>query len=165
MALTRIQRRPGAPVTFRSPFTSMLPELDDFEQGVRRAFGDVFGGDMLTQPVGWMPAVDVNETNEALTLTAELPGMTEKNVFVEFEDGVLTLRGEKEEERKQGNGDKKFHLYERTYGAFRRSFTFPRIIDGEKITAAFKDGVLTVTLPKTAQAKAKGRHIPIAAPK
>jgi HSP20 family protein len=80
---------------------------------------------------------------------------------VEFEDGVLTLRGEKEEERKQENG-KKF-LYERSYGAFRRSFTFPRIVDAEKINATFKDGLLTVTLPKTAQAKAKGRQIPIAA--
>jgi HSP20 family protein len=139
----------------------MLPELEDLEQGVRRAVGDVFGTDLLTQPVGWTPAVDINETNEALILTAELPGMTEKNVFVEFEDGVLTLRGEKEEERKQGNGDKKVHLYERTYGAFRRSFTFPRTFDAEKVTAAFKDGVLTVTMPKTPQAKAKGRQIPI----
>jgi HSP20 family protein len=141
----------------------MLPEIEELEQGVRRAVGDMFGTDLLTQPVGWMPAVDINETNDALILTAELPGMTEKNVVVEFEDGVLTLRGEKEEERKQGNGDRKFHLYERTYGAFRRSFTFPRTIDAEKITAAFKDGVLTVTLPKTPQAKAKGRQIPIAA--
>jgi HSP20 family protein len=163
MALTRIQRRGGAPVAFRPAFTSTLPELDEFEQGVRRAVGDVFGTDLFTHPVGWMPYVDIAETNDALILTAELPGMTEKNVFVEFEDGVLTLRGEKEEEKKQANGDRKFHLYERSYGAFRRSFTFPRIVDAEKITAAFKDGLLTITLPKTAQAKAKGRQIPIAA--
>jgi HSP20 family protein len=161
MALTRIPRRYGAPVAFRAPFTTMLPELEDFEQNVRRTVGDVFGSEFLTQPVGWMPAVDIAETHETIILTAELPGMNEKNVFVEFEDGVLTLRGEKEEEKKT-NGDKKFHLYERTYGAFRRSFTFPRIVDPEKITAAFKEGVLTITLPKTTQAKAKGRQIPIA---
>jgi HSP20 family protein len=160
MALTRIPRRFGAPIAFRSPFTTMLPELEDFEQNLRRTVGDAFGGDFLTQPVGWMPAVEIAETNEALLLTAELPGMTEKNVVVDFEDGVLTLRGEKDEEKKT-NGDKTFHLYERTYGAFRRAFTFPRIVDAEKITAAFKDGVLTITLPKTAQAKTKGRHIPI----
>jgi HSP20 family protein len=87
--------------------------------------------------------------------------MNEKNVTVEFEDDTLTLRGEKTEEKKEGNGDRKFHLYERTYGAFRRSFTLPRVVNADKIAAEFKNGVLTITLPKTAQAKAKGRHIPI----
>jgi HSP20 family protein len=141
----------------------MLPEFEDLETGLRRMFGDTFATDFAAQPVGWMPAVEISETTDNIIITAELPGMTEKNVQVEFEDDTLVLRGEKSEERKEGNGDKKFHLYERTYGAFRRSFTLPRIVNADKVSAEFKNGVLTITLPKTAQAKAKGRLIPIAA--
>jgi len=163
MATTRLQRRVTTPPAFRPIFPPALPELEDMEKGVRRMFGDVFGADLLAQPVGWMPAVDISETTEDIVIVAELPGMNEKNVQVEFEDDTLTLRGEKQEEKKEANGDKKFHLYERTYGAFRRSFALPRIVNAEKITAEFKNGVLTITLPKTAQAKAKGRHIPIVA--
>jgi HSP20 family protein len=161
MATTRLQRRNYAPPMFRPVVQTALPELEDVERGVRRMFGDVFGADLLTQPVGWVPAVEVSETADDLIITAELPGMTEKNIQVDFEDDLLTIRGEKQEERKEGDGDKRYHLYERTYGAFRRSFTLPRIVNAEKITAEFKNGVLVITLPKTAQAKAKGRHIPI----
>jgi HSP20 family protein len=140
----------------------MFPELQDLEKGMRRMFGDAFATEFANQPVGWMPAVEIGETTDNIVVTAELPGMTEKDVQVEFEDDTLTLRGEKTEERKEGNGGKKFHLYERTYGAFRRSFTLPRVVNGEKVSAEFKNGILTVTLPKTAQAKARGRTIPIA---
>jgi HSP20 family protein len=161
MANTRLQRRVTTPAAFRPGFPLATPELEEMEKGVRRMFGDVFGTDLLAQPVGWVPAVDISETADNILIVAELPGMTEKNIQVEFEDDTLTLRGEKNEEKKEENGDKKFHLYERTYGAFRRSFTLPRIVNAEKVTAEFKNGVLTITLPKTAQAKAKGRHIPI----
>ena len=157
---TKLQRRPGAPFAFRPLYAPILPEFDDMEKGMRRMFGDFFGTDLPTQPVGWTPAVEINETTDNIVLFAELPGMTEKNVQLEFEDDTLTLWGEKIEERKE-NGDKKYHLYERSYGAFRRSFTFPRVVNAEKITAEFKNGVLTITLPKTAQAKTKGRLIPI----
>jgi HSP20 family protein len=143
-------------------FAPMATEFDELEKGVRRMFGDFFPTEFAPQPVGWLPAVEISETPDYILITAELPGMTEKNVQIEFEDDVLTLRGEKTEEWKEGNGDKKYHLYERTYGAFRRSFNFPRIVNAEKATAEFKNGILTITLPKTAQAKAKGRLIPIA---
>jgi HSP20 family molecular chaperone IbpA len=161
MANTRLQRRVMTPAAFRPVFPLATSELEEMEKGVRRMFGDVFGTDLLAQPVGWMPAVEISETNDNIVIIAELPGMNEKNVTLEFEDDTLTLRGEKTEEKKEGNGDRKFHLYERTYGAFRRSFTLPRVVSADKIAAEFKSGVLTITLPKTAQAKAKGRHIPI----
>ena len=160
MALTRVVRRTTTPPAFRPLFAPTSPELEDVEKGMRRMFGDFFATDFPTQPVGWMPAVEISETTDNILVTAELPGMAEKDVQVGFADDVLTLRGEKTEERKE-DGDKKFHLYERTYGAFLRSFTFPRIVNSERVTAAFKNGILTVTLPKTAQAKAKGRQIPI----
>jgi len=163
MPTTKLSRRLGTPAAFRPLFTPAFPELADLEKGMRRMFGDTFTTDFATQPVGWMPAVEVSETTDNILITAELPGMTEKNVEVSFEDDTLTLRGEKTEERKEGDGDKKYHLYERTYGAFQRSFTLPRIVEGDKVSAEFKNGVLTITLPKTAQAKAKGRVIPIAA--
>jgi HSP20 family protein len=163
MATTRLQRRGSTAPAYRPFFTPFTPEFEEMEKGMRRMFGDFFAPEFGAQPVGWMPAIDVSETPEKIVVTAELPGMMEKDVQVEFEDDVLTLRGEKTEERKEGDGDKKFHLYERTYGSFRRSFSFPRMVNGEKITAEFTNGVLTVTLPKTAQAKAKGRVIPIAA--
>lgn len=162
MATTKLQRRLSTPAAFRPLFAPMFPELEELETGMRRLFGDTFATDLATQPVGWLPAVEISETADTIVITAELPGMTEKNVQVEFEDDTLTLRGEKSEERKEGDGDKKYHLYERTYGAFRRSFTLPRIVEGDKVSAEFKNGVLTITLPKTAQAKAKGRVIPIA---
>jgi HSP20 family protein len=140
----------------------MFPELESLEKGMRRLFGDAFVTDLATQPVGWVPAMEISETTDSIVITAELPGMTEKDIQVEFEDDTLTIRGEKSDERKEGDGDKKYHLYERTYGAFRRAFTLPRIVEGDKVSADFKNGVLTITLPKTAQARAKGRVIPIA---
>jgi HSP20 family molecular chaperone IbpA len=163
MPTTKLQRRLGTPAAFRPLFTPVFAELEGLEKGMRRMFGDTFTTDFATQPVGWAPAVEVSETTDNIVVTAELPGMTEKNVQVEFEDDTLTLRGEKSEERKEGDGDKKYHIYERTYGAFRRSFTLPRIVEGDKVSAEFKNGVLTITLPKTAKAKAQGRLIPISA--
>jgi HSP20 family protein len=160
MTTTKLPRRVGTP--FRPLFAPVFPELESLEKGMRRMFGDAFGTDLTTQPVGWMPAMEISETTDNIVITAELPGMTEKNIQVEFEDDTLTLRGEKTEERTEGDGDKKFHLYERTYGAFRRSFTLPRIVESDKVAAEFKNGVLTITLPKTAQAKTKGRVIPVA---
>jgi HSP20 family protein len=142
----------------------MAREMEDVQNRLRRFFTEGFPGELgLTEPLGWMPAVEIVETAEELILTAELPGMTKENVEVMYEDEVLTMRGEKKEEKKEGNGQKQFHVWERTYGAFQRAFVLPRTIDATKIEAAFKDGILTVHLPKTAQAKLKGRKIEVAA--
>lgn len=142
-------------------FTTSAREMDEVQNRLRRFFSDTFPGEALpmTEPLGWMPAVEIVENAEEILLTAELPGLKKENVEVTFEEDVLTIRGEKKEEKREGNGEKRFHMLERTYGAFRRSFTLPRTVDPGKIAADFKDGVLTVRMPKSAQAKAKGRKI------
>jgi len=108
---------------------------------------------------GKVPAVDIADTEKAYEITAELPGMDEKNVEVKLSNGVLTIKGEKNEEKEEKKKD--YHLSERRYGSFQRSFTVPDGIEVDKIDATFKDGVLTVCLPKTAEAQKKEKQIAI----
>ena len=98
-----------------------------------------------------MPTVDVSETDKAYEITAELPGMDEKNVEVKVANGVLTIKGEKQDEKEEKKKD--YHMRERSYGSFERSFQVPDGVDADKIEANFKKGVLTVILPKSAEAK------------
>jgi HSP20 family protein len=111
---------------------------------------------------GWesvaMPKVDVAETDEAIHVTAELPGMKEEDVEVTLSDGQLTLRGEKKAE--QEDSGKNYHRVERSYGSFHRSIPLPSQVDESKVEAAFRDGVLSVTLPKT-QTAVEGKKIPV----
>lgn len=106
-----------------------------------------------------MPDVDVTETDDELRITAELPGMEQKDVEIELSGNQLTVRGEKKEEREETRKD--YHISERRYGSFRRSLQLPDTVDAEKIDAEMKNGVLTVVLPKTAEAKAKSRKISV----
>jgi HSP20 family protein len=101
----------------------------------------------------FVPAVDVAENDEGLTLMAEIPGVSKDELDVSFEDGVLTLRGEKkEEEKREGTG---WHRVERRYGRFERRIRLPEYVDVDKITARHADGVLTLTMPKAERAKPK----------
>ena len=102
----------------------------------------------------WPPAVNVEETKEELILSAELPGMNIDDVVIEVENNVLSLRGEKREAREEGD-DRRYHLWERCYGSFERSFTLPRTVKTDEITAQFKDGILHVQMPKAAEAKSR----------
>jgi HSP20 family protein len=92
------------------------------------------------------PALDVKETEKELVVTADLPGIDEKDVNLTLQDGVLTMRGEKKSERKDEREN--FHLVERSHGSFQRSIRLPETIDEDKVEARFDKGVLTVTLPK-----------------
>jgi len=107
------------------------------------------------------PTLNVSEGKTEFTVTAELPGMTEKDVTVAYCDGVLTIRGEKQREEMKEEDDRKFYLWERRFGSFQRSLPFPGGISEEKMTAEFKNGILTIHLPKAEEAKAKERTIPI----
>ena len=107
----------------------------------------------------WEPRVDVAETKEAVTVKAEMPGVDQKDIGVSLQDGVLTIKGEKEAEKEEK--DRRYHRVERTYGAFARALRLPAPVDAGRVTATFKDGVLEITLPKTAEAK--GATIPIKA--
>ena len=103
--------------------------------------------------------VDIVDTEKAYEITAELPGMDESNIDVKFSDDTLTIKGEKRDEREEKKKD--YYLSERRYGSFQRSFGVLDGVDTDKIEANFKNGVLTVTLPKTAQAQKSEKKIAI----
>lgn len=101
----------------------------------------------------WVPAVDIEETPETLRVIAELPGMKREDIQVEFENGLLTIRGSRtrEEEKKEKN----FHRVERSFGSFARAFRLPATVDAEKIAATYEDGVLRLEMPKREESKAR----------
>ena len=103
----------------------------------------------------WLPMMDVTVGKDAVTVTAELPGVDPKEIAITLEGDLLTLKGEKEEEEK----DERRHHVERSWGTFMRAVRLPAPVVTEKVTATFKNGVVTVTLPKTMAAK--GTHIPL----
>ena len=153
----------------RTPFLAMERELTEAQNRLRRLFGNEFGLEAfpLTEPVGWVPKVEIVETEKELVLTAELPGMVKENIEITFENDLLTIQGEKKEEKEEKepakNGEPRYHLWERTYGAFRRTFTLPKIVDVTKFVAEMKDGVLKIHMPKTEIAKEKAHKIDILA--
>jgi HSP20 family protein len=117
---------------------------------MNRMFEDIFSGraeegkEMTTST--WAPSVDIFETEKELVLTAEIPGIDEKDVEIKIEDNTLSLKGERkfEKETKEEN----YHRIERSYGSFYRAFTLPNSIDPEKIQATHENGVLKITMPK-----------------
>jgi HSP20 family protein len=144
----------------------MFSPFDDYgELGTRtrQLFDEVFGKEFVAQPQGWAPAVNVAETKDEFSVTAELPGMQAADVSVDFTDGMLTIRGEKVDEHTEKEDDRTYYMWERRFGSFQRTLPFPGGIDDQKIVADFKDGVLTVHLPKAEEVKPKRQTIPIAA--
>ena len=133
--------------TWRSPFRNSLFDMDPF----RRAKA-AFSG---------MPAVDVTETEKDYKVVAELPGMDEKNIEVKIANGVLTIKGEKQEEKEEEKRD--YYVRERSFGSFERTFPAPDGVELDKVDASFKKGVLTVTLPKTAEAQKAEKKITVKA--
>jgi HSP20 family protein len=109
--------------------------------------------------VGMAPAIDVVEKEKAYELTAELPGMDDKNIEVAVSDNRLIIKGEKKEEKEEK--EKNYYLSERRYGSFQRSFDLPAGVEADKIDAKFSKGVLTITLPKSAEAQKKQRKIAV----
>ena len=124
----------------------------------------MFGFEPLwRREAGWdtAPAVDIAESENGYEITAELPGMDEKNVEVKVSNGNLTIRGEKQEEKEEKKKD--YYLHERHFGSFERSFEIPEGADADKIEANFKKGVLTVTLPKKPEAQKPAKKIEVKA--
>jgi len=108
----------------------------------------------------WAPPVDITETEKEFMLKADLPDVKKEDVKVEFDDGVLTVEGERRQEKEEKG--KRFHKVEREYGRFVRRFALPTDVDGAHARAEFKDGVLNVHLPKTAAAKPKAIEVKVA---
>ncbi len=106
----------------------------------------------------WVPPVDVAETQDKILVRAEVPGMKQEDIQIEFENGLLTLRGERPIEKTEGLT---WHRVERIYGNFSRSFTLPRTVDPEKITASYRDGILEIEVPKREEAKPKQIRIAV----
>ena len=132
---------------FFSPFRSLL----DLNREMGR-FMDRFG-DGESMPGGFRPDVDIVEKNGQVVVTADLPGMEEKDIEVTINDGVLTVRGERTEEKEET--EKGFHRRERVFGKFVRQFTLPKGTDSENVKAIFKKGVLEVRIPLKAAAEEK----------
>ena len=158
---TTLQRR-----ALGTPFMSNIArEVDHLQDSIRRMFDNPFTAATeplpFAQPIGWFPAVEISESDNELTMTAELPGLDRNDVKIDLDGNMLTLRGEKREEKIEEGKEKEYHIEERTYGAFQRSFTLPLTVDSEKITADFDKGVLTVRLPKSQTPTPRGREITI----
>jgi HSP20 family protein len=106
----------------------------------------------------WMPATDIQETKDEVVVSVELPGMKKDEIKVTVQDNILTIRGEKNQEKEEK--DANYHRIERSYGSFTRSFSLPSAVKADKISATYEAGVLRVMLPKAEEAKPK--EIPIA---
>jgi len=140
--------------------TRWNPSCSFHRHPVERAFGRLFN-QFAPGPLSereedvaearWAPAVDVKESDEALTVFVELPGVEKKDIDISLEDNVLTVTGQRtlsRDEKKES-----YHRIERTYGKFSRSFRLPANVQGDKVAAQFKDGVLSVEIPKAEEAK------------
>jgi HSP20 family protein len=143
-------------------------ELEEIGERFNRAFGGFgrglarpaeWGREALTVPE-WTPMVDIAETDDEYLIKAEIPEVKREDVKVSVENGVLTMQGERKQEKEEKG--KKFHRVERYYGSFMRTFTVPDNVDDTKVKADFKEGVLFVHLPKTEKAKPKAIEVKVA---
>ena len=161
--LTPWSRGGGLTPLGRDPFLSFRREMD-------RLFDDFFApaaeGRSFAQPGGQpaaasfvSPSIDVDETEQAYVVTAELPGIAEQDIELNLRDNALTISGEKKSERSEEQGGRRYS--ERSFGRFQRTIPFPQEVDADKVQAACKDGVLTITLPKNEKARDKDRRIEI----
>jgi HSP20 family protein len=131
-------------------------DLSILQERMNRVFEDAGRGWRSDEPSStttWSPAVDIYETENEIIVQAELPGVDRKDITLNLEKNVLTLKGERrfEKETKQEN----YHRIERSYGGFSRAFSIPAVVDEDKIRADYKDGILKIGLPKKEQVKPK----------
>ncbi|WP_026381087.1 Hsp20/alpha crystallin family protein [Afifella pfennigii] len=141
------------------PFTAMRREMDRMFEDFTRdwslpaAFAPTSG--MLT------PKVNVVETEKGMEITADLPGIDEKDIDLDLTEGVLTLKAERKVEKEEKDEKRQYHLVERSYGTFLRRFALPFEPDADKVTASFDKGVLKVTVPRSPEAEVKGKKIAV----
>jgi HSP20 family protein len=136
---------------FLSPFERRL-----FDLPAARAAQGAVGGNAVA------PKAEFSETDKSYELSCELPGLSEKDIELTIQDGVIDIKGQKETRREEKDDKKNYHFSERSYGAFQRSFRLPENVDEGAVSALFENGVLTVTLPKRAGTAAAQKKIPIA---
>lgn len=156
------------------PFTTLREEFDDLLDrfsmdwpmaspfGRRRRFPTA----LRRLRESWTfeaPDVDIVDKDDAVEVRAELPGMDEKDIDIQLSDRMLTIKGEKKEEREEGDKESRYYLSERRYGSFERSFRLPEGVDNNKVDASFKNGVLVVSIAKSPELKAKTKKIKVKA--
>jgi HSP20 family protein len=129
-----------------APAVSLRREIDRMFENTLGALGAAGTAGVSD----WMPPVDIRESENELALTFEIPGVSPDQIELTTDNGILTVRGEKSEERKEDDQQRQYHLVERSYGSFSRSFRMPKNLDDSKIEAHFANGVLTVRIPKAA---------------
>ena len=132
--------------------------FDEMNRMVRTVFDDDWNLPVYRDSI-WNPAVDVKENEKSYVLTADIPGLTKKNVKINVSNGVLTVHGERKEEKE--NKDGKFYYRERHIGSFSRSFQLPETVNDDSIQASFKNGVLSIELPKLEESLPKNREVKI----
>jgi HSP20 family protein len=140
-----------------------LRELEEIQTRLNRFFPEFVNPRPENETpffTDWTPAVDVTETEKEYLIKAELPELKREDVKVDVLDGVLTIEGERKQEKEEKG--KRFHKVERAYGKFIRQFTLPTEVEAEEVQAEFKDGMLNVHLPKTAVAKPKAVEVKVA---
>jgi HSP20 family protein len=138
------------------PFRDMVSIQDE----MNKLFDDFLGRPLMRTEWSegvWNPSVDISETKDNVIIKAEMPGLNKEDVKISMQDNMLTLTGEKKQEKEEKETN--YHRIERSYGAFSRSFSLPTSVKSDKIRATYKDGILSITLPKTEEVKPK--EIPI----
>jgi len=134
-----------------------------FQREMNRLFDDFFTRDFFVEPFRgmgeWRPAVDVAETDTSIVVKADLPGLEVKDIDVSLRGDILTIKGEKKEEKEEKA--KSYHRVERHFGSFQRSVRLPASVKADQIEASFKDGVLQITMPKTEESKQKSIRIKV----
>lgn len=141
---------------------SVLPVSRYFDTDFDRLFDEFTRGFELAPsavPPTFQPSIDVSETDDEIVVSAELPGLEEKDFHVDLDGDLLTIKGEKCEERKESEGG--YHRVESFCGAFERAFRLPEHVDPDKVTASYKNGVLRVTIAKPEEARPEARTIPV----
>ncbi len=146
----------GELTTWR-PFRELAPfrEFDKMRREMDRFWDSFFERRSMKAEEGleFFPSIDLAEKANELVVKCEVPGMDPKDIDISLSDGVLTIRGEKKQEREEKEAD--YHLVERSYGSFSRSIQLPKEVQSDKISASYKNGILKITLPKSEEAKKK----------
>ena len=141
-----------------NPFEEFENLLDRYNKSSGKSMSKQYSTDLSF--ADWAPSVDIEEAEDKYVIKADLPGVDKKDIDVKLENGVLSIRGEKQTEKETGKGSKR-HRTERFHGTFARSFTLPEAVKAEKVDASYKDGVLMLAIPKAEEAKPKSIDIKV----
>ena len=149
-------------IRYQAPAFPVFREMEELSERLNRAFGGRMRANGEKEPLivaDWMPPVDIQETETEYLVNAELPDVRKEDVKVTVENGVLTVQGERKQEKEEKG--KRFHRIERSYGTFLRTFTVPSDAEENKVAADFKEGILRVHLPKTEKPRPRAVEVKV----